>query len=150
VRLSDVNATRANASTVPGIYQVTVNNAFSLGTGLNDERGTIANTFDYNDTWSMMLGKHTLKAGGEATRYQLNRFSRFGIPGSLAFSSFANFVKGQIASIQAASGDPQRYFRAFDYGAFFQDDYHVLPNLTLNLGVRWDSFEFAHDLLLRT
>src|SRR5262249_7105288 len=32
----------------------------------------------------------------------------------------------------------------------FQDDYRILPSLNLNLGLRWDSFEFAHDLLFRT
>jgi hypothetical protein len=129
---------------------VTVTGAFSLGTGVNDERGTVSNTFDYNDTWSIILGKHTLKAGGGATRYQLNRFNRFAIRGSLGFNNIHDFLAGQIDTLQAASGDPQRYFRATDFGAFVQDDYKVLSNLTLNLGLRWDSLEFSHDLFERT
>lgn len=153
VNLSDINATRPNSSTVPGVYQVTITGAFSLGTGVNDDRGTVSNSFDYNDTWSLVLGKHTLKAGGGATRYQLNRFNRFAIRGSLGFTganAFSHFLTGSIDNLQAATGDPQRYFRATDYGAFFQDDVKVLSNLTLNLGLRWDSLEFSHDLLLRT
>ncbi|HXB22088.1 MAG TPA: carboxypeptidase regulatory-like domain-containing protein [Candidatus Solibacter sp.] len=150
VKLSDIGAARPNSSTVPGVYQVSVNGAFSFGTGVNDERGTTSNSFDYNDTWSMIIGKHSLKAGGGATRYQLNRFNRFAIRGALNFSTFTNFLKGNINTVQAASGDPQRYFRATDFGAFFEDDYKILSNLTVNLGLRWDSLEFAHDLLFRS
>ena len=150
VSLADVGASRPNSSTVPGIYQVAVTGAFSLGTGVNDDRGTVSNTFDYNDTWSFVLGRHTFKAGGGATRYQLNRFNRFAIRGSLGFNSFTDFLKGQIDTLQAASGDPQRYFRATDFNSFFEDDFKLRPNLTVNLGLRWDSLEFAHDLLLRT
>lgn len=150
VSLADVNATRPNSSSVPGIYQVVITGAFSLGTGVNDDRGTVSNTFDYNDTWSLILGKHTLKAGGGATRYQLNRFNRFAIRGSLGFNTFHDFLIGQLDTLQAATGNPQRYYRATDFDMFISDDYKVLSNLTLNLGLRWDSFENSHDLLLRT
>jgi hypothetical protein len=153
VNLSDIGATRPNSGTVPGVYQVSITGAFSFGTGVNDERGTVSNTFDYNDTWSIILGKHTLKAGGGATRYQLNRFNRFALRGALGFTgttALNHFLTGTIDTLQAANGDPQRYFRATDFGAFFEDDYKVLSNLTLNLGLRWDSLEFSHDLFERT
>jgi hypothetical protein len=148
--LTDINATRPNISSVPGIYQTTITGAFSLGTGVNDDRGTVSNTFDYSDTWSIVLGKHTLKVGGGATRYQLNRFNRFAIRGSLGFNNFNDFLTGTIDTLQAASGNPQRYYRAIDFDTFVQDDYKILSNLTLNLGLRWDSFENSHDLFLRT
>ena len=38
----------------------------------------------------------------------------------------------------AATG--QRYFRTKDFGGFIGDDWHVMPGLTLNLGLRWEYF----------
>jgi outer membrane receptor protein involved in Fe transport len=125
---------------------------FSIGSGVNDDRTTLSNSFYYGDTWSLTAGKHTLRAGGEATRYQLNRSNRFSIRGALGFdpttdgySAFANFLQGRITTLQSGAGDPQRYFRDTDWALFFQDDFRVHPRFTLNVGLRWDFLGFAHD-----
>src|SRR5262249_3810488 len=80
VSLSDIGATRPNISSVPGMYRIAIpgtGGAFQIGTGVNDERTTVSNTFYYADTWSLTAGKHTLRAGGELSRYQLNRSNKF-------------------------------------------------------------------------
>ncbi len=160
VNLADIGATRPNISTVPGMYFINISGLFAIGTGVNDERATVSNSFYYGDTWSLTTGKHTLRAGGEITRYQLNRFNRFAIRGSLGFDSlgtasastspFSNFLQGKITSLQSGIGDPQRYFRDTDYAVFFQDDYRVARRLTLNLGLRWDFIGFGHDKYFRS
>src|SRR5262249_3854268 len=42
------------------------------------------------------------------------------------------------------------YFRDTDWALFFQDDFHLRPGFTLNLGLRWDFLGFGHDLLFRS
>ncbi len=160
VNLSDIGATRSNISSVPGMYRINIANLFSVGTGVNDDRTTVSNTFYFADTWSMTAGKHTLRAGTEITRYQLNRSNRFAIRGALgfdattgagnAFSPFQNFIQGRIVSLQSGAGDPQRYFRDTDYAFYFQDDFRLKPRFTLNMGLRWDLIGFAHDLFFRS
>jgi hypothetical protein len=143
----------------PGLYRVAITGLFSLGTGVNDDRGTISNTYNIVDTFSMIAGKHSLRMGGEAVQYQLNRFNNFAVRGSLtfgattgtgnAFSAFQNFLRGAPTALQSAFGDPARNFVATDYAAFIQDDYRYTSRLTLNVGLRWEAMSFGHDKLNR-
>jgi hypothetical protein len=49
----------------------------------------------------------------------------------------ADFLIGHPTSVGQDSPDDANE-KYFNYGAFFQDDWRILPNLTLNLGVRYD------------
>ncbi|HKR02771.1 MAG TPA: carboxypeptidase-like regulatory domain-containing protein [Pyrinomonadaceae bacterium] len=171
--LSEIGATRGNSADFPGMYRVSVTGLFSIGTGVNDDRGTISNQYNLVDTFSMVWGKHSFRMGGEAVQYQLNRFNNFSVRGSLTFgatssgvtpapppltnctldtndcNAFQNFIRGRITALQSAFGDPARNFVATDYAAFFQDDYRITSRLTLNIGLRWEAMSFGHDKLFR-
>ena len=161
INLSDIGATRGNSDIFPGMYQVTIVGQFSVGTGVNDDRGTVSNQYNIVDTFSMTHGRHSLRFGGEAIQYQLNRFNNFAVRGALqtgttpagggnpAFSSFQNFLQGRVTAIQSAFGDPARNFVATDFASFVQDDFRWSPRLTLNLGLRWEGMSFGHDKLYR-
>jgi hypothetical protein len=159
ISLQDIGATRGNSDQFPGMYRVSVTGLFSAGTGVNDDRGTVSNQYNLVDTYSWVHDKHSMRMGGEAVQYQLNRFNNFSVRGSLtfgsttgagnAFTAFQNFLQGRVTAIQSAFGDPARNFIATDYAAFFQDDYRLTPRLTLNLGVRWEGMSFGRDKLYR-
>jgi hypothetical protein len=159
VTLADIGATRGNSAQFPGMYRVSVTGLFSIGTGVNDDRGTVSNQYNLVDTFSMIAGKHSFRMGVEGVQYQLNRFNNFSVRGSLTFgatsgtgntfTAFQNFLRGAYTAIQSAFGDPARNFVATDYAAFFQDDYRLTSRLTLNLGIRWEAMSFGHDKLFR-
>src|SRR6266403_2418967 len=159
VTLSQVGASRANSSACPGLYRFDTG-IFTFGTGVNDDRGTASNSYQWGEAWTMTTGKHTLRAGGDLYRYQLNRFNNFGTRGSLGFTpigpsktagatTWQDFITGTITSTQSGSGNPQRYFRALAGDLYFQDDYRWSPRLTINLGLRWEPMQFAHDKFFR-
>jgi hypothetical protein len=173
INLSDIGATRGNSDQFPGMYQVNITGLFQIGTGVNDERGTVSNQYNIVDTFSMTVGKHSLRFGGEAIQYQLNRFNNFAVRGALTTgattsgitpapspfinctlntndcSAFQNFLRGRVTAIQSAFGDPARNFIATDYAAFIQDDYRWSPRLTFNIGLRWEGMSFGRDKLYR-
>ncbi|HKS28318.1 MAG TPA: TonB-dependent receptor [Pyrinomonadaceae bacterium] len=159
VALGDIGAVRGNSAQFPGIYRVSVTGSFSLGTGVNDERGTVSNQYNLVNTLSWIKDQHSLRFGVEGVQYQLNRFNNFAVRGSLgfaattgtgfAFTAFQNFLQGRVTSIQSAFGDPARNFIATDYAAFVQDDWRITPRLTMNLGLRWEGMSFGKDKLYR-
>ena len=173
VNLSDIGATRGNSDLFPGVYQTTITGLFSIGTGVNDDRGTVSNQFNVVNTFSMIWGRHSLRFGGEAIQYQLNRFNNFAVRGALTTgatssgvtpapstfvnctlgtndcSAFQNFLRGRVTAIQSAFGDPARNFIATDYAAFVQDDFRWSPRLTFNIGLRWEGMSFGRDKLYR-
>ena len=159
ISLSDIGATRGNSSQFPGMYRVAITGLFQVGTGVNDDRGTVSNQYNIVETFSMTKGKHSLRMGGEAIQYQLNRFNNFAVRGALtfgsttgtgnAFTAFQNFLQGRVTAIQSAFGDPARNFVATDFAGFIQDDYRWSSRLTFNVGMRWEGMSFGHDKLFR-
>ena len=124
--------------TVPPIYF----NSFSIGvptltTGQPD------NTWQFSDSLSKVIGKHTLKFGGEFRYLQVNERNTCAPNGDFTFngletgSDFADFLIGAPNSYNQCS---QQFLdsRTRYGGAYFQDVYKLKPNFTLNLGVRWE------------
>jgi hypothetical protein len=99
-------------------------------------------SLDTLESVSILRGKHTFKFGGEIVENTADVFVTANGKGSIRFSSLSNFLTGNPRTSGSLSailvGDPRRHLSNQGYAAFVQDDWHVLPRLTVNLGMRYE------------
>jgi hypothetical protein len=100
-------------------------------------------TYGVGDTFSRAIGAHSLSFGGEFRYYQLNVRNECGPNGYFQFSG--NETKSDVSDyyIGAPGSFVQCSVQLLDnrtrYGGLFvADTWKATPNLTVNLGLRWD------------
>ncbi len=89
-----------------------------------------------SDTLTWVHGKHTVEIGGEFRRNDNNNYSY--TPGTFTFPSVTAFINDQATGFTANPSNRASRIFVSALGAFIQDSYKVLPNLLLDLGLRYD------------
>jgi outer membrane receptor protein involved in Fe transport len=129
----------------PSRGQVSISNWFTLGQAITGPKDG-ANNYGLRDVFSTTRGRHSLYLGGEAgleKDFQLTSLNNYGV---FAFTTvtktrtdnaLSDFISGIPNTMEQDTGE---YAEAnyFNYGVFLQDDWRILPNLTVNVGVRYD------------
>jgi hypothetical protein len=99
-------------------------------------------SLDILDHFSVLRGKHSFVFGGEFIGNTAETFVTANGKGSFRFTSLETFLTGDLKSTGSVSqilvGDPQRHLSNQGYAAFAQDDWHILPRVTVNLGLRYE------------
>lgn len=117
------------------------------------DNGSDNAVYSFNDDFSWVKGKHTIKIGG---MYEMVNYSGFGQQNIMGQASFNRRVTGQLGDLANATGSgfaslllggavtgnihtPRYIAQRFPYyGGYFQDDWRVNNRLTLNFGMRYD------------
>jgi hypothetical protein len=140
-----------NPQASPLDYAVHTNNWATINNDNADhEVGTTYGVID-NLTW--VRGRHAFKTGMEIRRVRLNQGKTADNNLSFADNSStadAGFVSASLYGISfTAPWCCHKYRRTF-YMPYFQDEWKITPNLTLNAGLRWEYYGVAHEADNRT
>ncbi len=103
----------------------------------------VGNSFSGIDNLTWVHGRHTFKFGAEIRRIQLNQSSSE--HGKITFSTIENLANNLVQKASLTGALPVNHLRKNDYSGYAQDEYKALPNLTLNLGVRYTVFELFSE-----
>ena len=145
--IGDANATIGipGGQAIPGLS----NHNISGDVGFGDTGGSEFNnikTYQVNEKFSWFKGRHSMKFGGRWL-FQNQRFAysgnegilgHFNYSGTFTGFGFSDFLLDQVS--QKGRGGLVEPFTHLGHrvGIYGQDDFHVLPNLTLNLGLTWE------------
>jgi len=141
-----------NANTAgPGLLALNFNLGYagSLGSGIQGNQQLFASTvIQADDTVIVTKGRHTIHTGFQFFRERMNVYYA-GNNGNQGFIGFNGQYSGTAESdfflglpYQYGGGSAQNGTwgqRSDIIAGFVQDDYHVTPTLTLNLGLRYEN-----------
>ncbi|MGB9336987.1 MAG: carboxypeptidase regulatory-like domain-containing protein [Candidatus Acidiferrales bacterium] len=146
-----------------GLPFIAVPGGFAVGNNFEGELPQTGNTFQWTDNYSKIIGKHSLKFGGDVRRQVFDQFLYFDIQGEYLYTSdstlctapnqqgcdapFTNDVGSGTSYPNYFIGAPSEYVQGAAQGEnlrntalylFAQDSWKIKPSLTLNYGLRWE------------
>ena len=137
----------------PGAPWIRVTGITDIQAGWNAPSLHTTNAFEYIDTLAVTKGNHSVKIGADIRRHHLNgpqfalsrgewrfdgRMTRSPADPAGTGEGLADFLLGFPNFTRVWRGKSDSDIRAIHTGFFFQDDWSVHPDITLNLGLRYN------------
>jgi outer membrane receptor protein involved in Fe transport len=109
-----------------------------IGIGTAFPQGRVGKVYQFADNLTWLHGRHSFIFGAEYKH--LSEVSPFlpNFNGAFAFNSATRLINNAPSGISLTVGNPTLAFTENDQYYFVQDDFKWKPNLTLNLGVRYE------------
>ena len=131
-----------------GVPFVSLAGSFVFGNNPSGNISQTGNVYQVLDTYSRIIGKHTLKFGTDIRNQRLNAAFYYDVnggfyfvgggPNDVGFSSLIpNYLLGLPDAYTEGSANGVD-IRATQFDLFAQDAWKLRPNLTLNYGLRWE------------
>jgi hypothetical protein len=111
----------------------------SFGPPVNYPQDAGSRSFEVQDNLTKQAGRHGLRLGAQYTWVLALVGNRRLYNGQFMFNTLQNVADNRPAPFQGSAGDLVVRLAEAVGGIYFQDDFRVKSNLTLNLGLRYES-----------
>jgi hypothetical protein len=146
---------------VTNVSFISGSQGLGFGPATNLPQARIVNTWQAQDNWNYVHGKHQLKAGVNWTYQRSPNTFLPNINGAFSYSSFDSFFcatgaavvagscggNNQPRSVSIAQGPSSLDFREYDTFLYGGDDWKISQNLTVQLGLTWSYYGQPANLL---
>lgn len=117
----------------------TIGGLVAFGGANNFPQSRVSDFYQFSDTLSWNIGNHTMKFGADIRRNILANFSGFDFKGTFAFTNLQDYLNNNAATFTQAFSAADFDAKQWQQSYFVQDDWRVTSNLTLNLGLRYET-----------
>src|SRR5438309_5177012 len=111
-----------------------------FGPATNSPQGRIVNTYQAQDNWNYVLGKHQLKAGVNYTYQRSPNLFLPNVNGQYRYDDWTAYALNEPNRIRIALGNDNLDFREHDTFFYVGDDWKLATHLTLNLGITYSYY----------
>ena len=127
-----------------GFPTINIQGFNGFGDNVGGEGVDKSQTYQFVNNLTLIRGRHALKLGGDVRRLIGDATSTNAPFGALDFTrdisghAAAAFILGYPRTARTPEGIPIGGIRQWRHGLYVQDDWRMRPNLTVNLGLRYD------------
>ena len=115
-----------------------ITGAFTIGGPTNFPQSRISNAYQFSDTMTWTLTKHTLKFGADIRYNDVDNLAAFNSKGSFNFDNLQAYMNNIASRVQQALQTASWIATQWQSYFFAQDDFRVTPALTSTSGLRYE------------
>jgi len=115
-----------------------ISGLFTIGGLSNFPQGRVTDNYQFSNTLTWTKNRHTLKFGADVRYNKAYNQSDFNSKGNFTFNNLQDYMNNTAFSLTQALQTASWNATQWQTFLYVQDDFRVTPDLTLNIGLRYE------------